>query len=498
VNTADAPFDLLIVGGGVNGAGIARDAAGRGAKVALFERDDLAGHTSSRSTKLIHGGLRYLETYEFRLVREALQERSVLLGIAPHIMWPMRFVMPHAPHVRPAWLIRLGLFLYDSLGGRGGLPGSRGFRLRASDGLKPDYAKGFIYSDGWVDDARLVALNALDAAERGAAVRTRTRVLSVRREGGLWRAEVQAEGGAVEVVWARAVVNAAGPWVEGVRGLPGARPGGPSVRLVKGSHIVVPRLYEGEHAYILQNPDRRIVFAIPYEGVFTLIGTTDEVYTGDPSQVRISGEEVAYLCDSINSYFAKQIAPADVAWSYAGVRPLYEDHAESASKVTRDYVLNLDGGADGQAPMLSIYGGKITTYRRLAEHALEKLAPLLPAVAGQSWTGGAALPGGDKERVAFAAELTARYPFLDAGVAARLARSYGSRALRFLGEAKGMADLGEVFGHGLTEAEVRYLIEVEWARTAEDILWRRSKLGLHMSPDETAALQRWLDNTPPR
>ncbi len=457
MDTDDTLFDLVIIGGGVNGAGIARDAAGRGFKVALFEKDDLAEHTSSKSTKLIHGGLRYLENYEFRLVREALQERSVLLGIAPHIMHPLRFVMPHAPHLRPAWMIRLGLFLYDHLGGRGGLPGSHGLDLRqeaAGRPLKSQYAKGFVYSDGWVDDARLVALNAVDAAARGALVETRTEVLSVRRDGRLWRVQAQKRGEAPRLARARALVNAAGPWVEAVRHEAGERPGGPSIRLVKGSHIVVPRLYDGDQAYILQNPDRRIVFAIPYEGQFTLIGTTDEVYHGDPQAVEISPEEAAYLCASVNAYFERQIAPADVAWTYAGVRPLYEDHAANASKVTRDYVLDVDSGPGGGAPMLSIYGGKITTYRRLAEHALEKLEPYLGDAASpaRSWTGKTPLPGGDVDRAAFAADLKRRHPWLPAPLAERLARSYGSRASDILRGKERLADLGQDFGAGLTEA----------------------------------------------
>jgi glycerol-3-phosphate dehydrogenase len=491
-------LDLVIVGGGVNGAGIARDAVGRGLKAALFERDDLAGHTSSRSTKLIHGGLRYLENFEFRLVREALQERRVLLGIAPHIMWPLRFVMPHAPHVRPAWMIRLGLILYDSLAGRGGLPSSKAIRLPGSAAgapLKPQFTRGFVYSDGWVDDARLVVLNAVDAAERGAHIHTRTEVISARRDGGLWRLQVQAQGQASREVRARALVNAAGPWVQAMRAQAAGGAQGPGVRLVKGSHLVVPKLYEGEHAYILQNPDRRIVFAIPYEGAFTLIGTTDEVYEGDPREVAISPAEAAYLCDSVSAYFARPVSPQDVVWSYAGVRPLYEDHASNASKVTRDYVLHLDHGP-GAAPMLSIYGGKITTYRRLAEHALQKLLPCLPDMApkaSMSWTGREPLPGGDVAADVLITELQRYFPFLGEALAGRLAHAYGSRALRFLGQARTLADLGESFGAGLTEAEVRYLMASEWARTAEDILWRRTKLGLHMTQEERAGLADWME-----
>jgi glycerol-3-phosphate dehydrogenase len=360
--------------------------------------------------------------------------------------------------------------------------------------LKPQYGRGFIYSDGWVDDSRLVALNAVGAAEAGAAIHTRTRVLQARREDGLWRLAVRADGGASRTVSGRVLVNAAGPWVETVRSLTDNRAGGPAVRLVKGSHIVVPRLFEGEHAYILQNPDRRIVFAIPYEGQFTLIGTTDEVFESDPDVVEISPAEIDYLCESINAYFERTVSAKDVLWTYAGVRPLFEDHAANASKVTRDYVLDVED-AGGAAPILSVYGGKITTYRRLAEHALEKLTPWLgPAASAKAgWTKYKPLPGGDIDRGTFTGTLLRAYPFLSSALADRLIDAYGSRALDILAGATSMADLGHHFGAGLTDAEVRWLIAVEWATSAEDVLWRRSKLGLHMTPTQRQDLETWFN-----
>ena len=480
-------FDLLIVGGGINGAGIARDAAGRGLKVCLVEQDDLASHTSSASTKLIHGGLRYLEYYAFRLVREALAERERLLAIAPHIIWPMRFVLPQGPKTsgggsRPAWMLRAGLFLYDHLGGRRVLPPSRALRLDGTGlgaGLQPGISRGFAYSDCWVDDSRLVVLNAMDAAERGATIRTRTRLVSARRTNGHWHATLQGQAGAQDHLQAARLVNAAGPWVADV--LTGAlgRNGASRTRLVKGSHIVVPRLYEGEHAYLLQNPDGRVVFVIPYEGAFSLIGTTDLPWTDDPASVAISPGETAYLCESASRWLTRPVTPADMIWSYAGVRPLHDDGAASASAVTRDYVLELDA-PQGQAPALSVFGGKITTYRRLAEAALAKLH-----IRGACWTAGAALPGGDiplADFGAFLGDLSAAYPFLAAAQARRIARAYGTRAARWLGAAKRMGDLGEDFGAGLTEAEIGYLTGQEFARTPDDVLWRRSKLGLHVPP----------------
>jgi glycerol-3-phosphate dehydrogenase len=494
-------YDLLIVGGGINGAGIARDAAGRGMKVLLVEQHDLASHTSSRSTKLIHGGLRYLEQYEFRLVREALQEREKLLRIAPHIAWPLRFVLPHDSSQRPAWLIRAGLFLYDHIGGAITLPRSHGVDLRSDPvgaPLKSAFTRGFCYSDSWVQDSRLVALSVLDAAERGADIRTRTRLIHAERAGDRWTAQIQPAGGVVAQVEARALVNAAGPWVDAVLNQALGRHDAPHVRMVKGSHIVVPRLYDGDHAYILQNPDKRIVFAIPYEGQFTLVGTTDVPFEGDPTEVSISAEETTYLCGVIDRYFQKQIAPADVVWSYAGVRPLYDDAAANASTVTRDYVLQLHVGHGDAPALLSVYGGKITTYRRLAEHALQKLAPHLARPGldrlETRWTASEVLPGGDIAPFAgFLAGFQECYPWLPRALATRLAHAYGSRAKRILGSAASLADLGRDFGGGLTEAEAAYLVDQEWARTAEDILWRRSKMGLHTGPDTAEALQSWLD-----
>ena len=482
-------YDLLVVGGGVNGTGIARDAAGRGLKVLLVEQADLASATSSASTKLIHGGLRYLEYYEFRLVREALQEREVLLAAAPHIIWPLRFVLPHERHLRPEWLIRTGLFLYDHLGGRRRLPGSRGVDFAhdpVGRPLKESFKRGFVYSDCWVEDSRLVALAARDAAERGAVIATRTACLSAGRAGGGWRARLS-DGREVE---ARGLVNATGPWVARFLDQGLGLPHRATLRLVKGSHIVLPRLFEGEQAYILQNDDRRIVFAIPYEGKFTLVGTTDLPFEDDPAKVAISADETSYLCQVINRYFRKQVSPGDVVWSYAGIRPLYDDAAANASAVTRDYVLDLEGAA-GEAPLLSVFGGKITTFRRLAEHALAKLAPFFPK-AGRPWTAAATLPGGDMEGAdfgRFVAGLQAKHPWLPAELARRYARAYGTRVEHFLGGAGRLADLGRDFGGGLHGAEVDYLVDQEWAKSAEDILWRRSKLGLHLSAATQAALK---------
>jgi glycerol-3-phosphate dehydrogenase len=419
-------------------------------------------------------------------VREALQERELLLSAAPHIIWPLRFVLPHEKHLRPSWMIRLGLFLYDHLGGRRRLPASTGVALaRDAVGgpLKQDFRRGFIYSDCWVEDSRLVVLNARDAAERGAEIRSRLLCLGASRDADHWRARL-ADG---REVTARALVNAAGPWVARFLGEGLGLPRHAALRLVKGSHIVVPRLFEGDHAYILQNDDRRIVFAIPYERRFTLIGTTDVPYGGDPAAVVISDEETGYLCQVINRYFRKTITPADVVWSYAGVRPLYDDAASNASAVTRDYVLDLDVVG---APLLSIFGGKITTYRRLAEHAMDKLAPYFPH-AGRAWTAGAHLPGGDMPDANFTrflVGLKAARPWLPADLALRYARAYGTRVERLLDGAKSLADLGRAYGDDVYGAEVDYLVDQEWARSAEDILWRRSKLGLHVGAATKAAL----------
>ena len=488
---SEGVFDLAVIGGGVNGAGIARDAAGRGARVLLLERGDLAEGTSSNSTKLIHGGLRYLEHYEFALVREALSEREVLWGIAPHIIWPLRFVLPHRPGLRPRWLVRLGLFLYDHLGGRKHLPATRSLDLRqhpAGAPLKPEYTRAFAYSDGWVDDARLVVLNARDAADRGAEVRTRCEVTALVRAGDLWR--IEADG---EVYHARAVVNAAGPRVLDLLGRAG-EPSAQKMRLVRGSHIVVPKLFDHDFAYFFQLPDGRIFFAIPYEGDFTLIGTTDVDHEGSLDDVRASAAEIAYLCEGASDYFRNRVTPADVVWTYSGVRPLVDDGSGRPEAATRGYRFEVDG-APGEAPLLSVFGGKITTYRELAAEAVRLLVPTLPVLDGADWTGSAPLPGGDFGRFdapALARDLAARYPFLGPKQAARLIRLYGTRATRFLGDAQRAEDLGEDFGHGLCAAEVDHLVTQEWARTPEDILWRRTKLGLRFSPEQTARLAVYL------
>ena len=497
----DRIFDLLIVGGGVNGCGIARDAAGRGNSVFLCEMNDLASGTSSWSTKLVHGGLRYLEYYEFRLVREALIEREILWGIAPHIIRPLRFVLPHHDGLRPAWLLRLGLFLYDHIGGRHQLPPTRSVDLTRDEVGKPlvphRYYKGFEYSDCFVDDARLVVLTARDAADRGAEIHTRTRAAQIRQVDGIW--EVTTENvlsGERATVRARILVNAGGPWVEQVLAAGSGVNARAKVRLVQGSHIVVRKLYDHDRAYMFQNSDGRIVFVIPYQDDFTLIGTTDRDYHGDPSKVKATDEEIQYLCDAVSEYLARQVKPADVVWDYAGVRPLYDDGASEAKAATREYVLELD--LPGGAPLLSIYGGKITTHRRLAEEALEKLGPYLKGTrAREGWTGKAALPGGDMDVSAIpalTAELMRDYPFLSIAHANRLAHAYGTRAIKVLGTAKSMGDLGQAFGASLTEAEVRYLMAHEWAQTADDIVWRRSKLGLRLPPQEVAAIDAWMTN----
>lgn len=483
--------DLLVIGGGINGAGIARDAAGRGLSVTLVEKDDLAAHTSSASTKLVHGGLRYLENYEFRLVREALHEREVLLGIAPHLVRPMRFVLPHEPGLRPRWMLRLGLLLYDHIGGRRSLPGSRAIPLdrpphRAV--LQPQFAHGFEYSDCWVDDARLVTLNALDAQERGAEVRVRTECVALERRSDHWRATLRSAAGE-QVVGASAVANAAGPWVDDVAKQATEGRAAAHLRLVKGSHIIVPRRFRGEHAYIFQNGDGRIVFAIPYEREFTLIGTTDRLFTGDRDEVAISADEIDYLCAAVSEYFRSPVTPDEVVSTYAGIRPLYEDNARTNATVTRDYVFDLDTAGP---PLLSVYGGKITTYRRLAEHALARLQPFVRGGRGP-WTAAAPLPGGDfVDFEGFTAKMQARYPWVPADVLDRLCRAYGTRIDRFLGRAASLGDLGQHFGAGLYEAELGHLVTAEWARSGEDALWRRSKLGIHMTAEERRRVEAWI------
>ena len=495
--TQPSSYDLVIVGGGINGAGIARDAAGRGLRVLLCEKGDLAAATSACSSKLIHGGLRYLEQYEFRLVAESLAEREILLRIAPHLVWPIQFVMPHTAGLRPGWMIRVGLFLYDRLGGRMTLPRSRAIPLGASGlgaGLAPSYRRGYVYADARVDDARLVVLNARAAADLGAAVLTRTELKAGRRIGEEWALTLKdMEQDAERTVTARAVVNAAGPWVQWVlEGVLHEPPRG-RMRLVGGSHIVVPRRYQGEHAFILQNDDGRVVFLIPYEDAFTLVGTTDVPHHNPDAPPRAPADEIEYLCRAANRYLAQPIVPADVVWSYSGVRPLYDDGTAAASQVTRDYHLIVTD-AGGHAPVLSIYGGKLTTYRRLAEHALEKLAPWFPHQ-GRGWTATAPLPGGDLGGESFAELVRAyrgRYPQLDAAWLERLLRRHGTRVSEILGDARLEADLGKAFGGGLYARELAYLVEREWAGDAEDVLWRRTKCGLHMTDGQRRRVADFL------
>lgn len=485
--------DIFIIGGGINGVGVARDASGRGLKVILAEKDDLASHTSSASSKLIHGGLRYLEHYEFRLVRESLMERELLLRAAPHLIQPMRFVLPHHRALRPAWILRLGLFLYDHIGGRELLPPTDTLKLRTHNAGAPldgKFKKGFEYSDCWVDDARLVVLSAKDAEERGARILTRTRVTKATRKNGLW--EIEASGRAFK---ARTLVNASGPWVDQseafVEPAPDSRK---KVRMVKGSHIIVPKLYDDEQAYTFQNKDGRVVFAIPYENDFTMIGTTDVPIEGDPGTVNIDSNEEDYLCKLASQYFKTTIDTADIVWSFSGVRPLVDDGASNASKATRDYVLELD--LKEEAPMLSIYGGKITTFRRLAEEVMEKLLPHL-ACSARNWTGEAALPGGEMGYLGlqdFRTSMQAMYGWLRPPIFERLLKAYGTRMTYVLGDTKSVSELGQHFGAGLYEAEARYLVQEEWAKTSEDILWRRTKLGLHMSEAERQSVEDWLTN----
>lgn len=490
-------FDLLIIGGGINGTGIARDAAGRGLSVMLVEQGDLAGHTSSASTKLIHGGLRYLEYGEFRLVREALIERERLLAIAPHIIRPQSFILPQMNGVRPAWMIRLGLFIYDHLGGRKLLPPTRTIRSLASSpegqGMRSPRGKAFEYWDCWVDDSRLVVLNARDAANRGAKICVHTRLLDAWREEGRWNATL-ASGGQTQQVVAKSIVNAAGPWVaEVLNGRVGLNTNR-RVRLVKGSHIVLPRLFEGDHAFILQNDDRRIVFAIPYERDYTLVGTTDLPWSKEPGTAHISDEETAYLLAVVNRYFDRPMGEGDIVWSYAGIRPLYDDKASNASAVTRDYMLDLNGGAN-LAPILSIFGGKITTYRKLAEHALEKLAPFIGGEMS-AWTAQQPLPGGDipaSDRAAFIARECEARPNLPEQLVERLVCSYGTLLSQIIGDASTLEELGRSFSADLYQREVDYLISHEWARSSQDILVRRSKLGLRMRPPQIAELDAYIE-----
>ena len=490
-------FDLFVIGGGINGTGIACDAAGRGLSVMLCEQGDLAGATSSASSKLIHGGLRYLEYGEFRLVREALLEREVLMAKAPHIIWPLRFVLPHRSTHRPAWLIRTGLFIYDHLGRNQQLPDSMALDLTthaAGRPLMPGIKRGFEYSDCWVDDARLVVLNAVSARENGATVLTRTRCMKARRVDGQWEIEFRKlDTGETQSVRARVLINAAGPWVRRMLGQAIPVETNSQVRLVKGSHLVVPRLYDGNQAYILQNSDKRIIFVLPYEKDFSLIGTTDIAYKGDAATVSMSRVEGSYLCAAVNHYFRNSISPDDIVWSYAGVRPLYDDDADNPSAVTREYVLEVDGD-DENAPVLSVFGGKITTYRRLAEQVMSKILRFFPSM-GPSWTWSAPLPGGDLPGASFdhlVDDLSRAYADIAPDFLRRMARRHGTVSFSILGDAKKPEDLGRNFGAGLSEREIEHLVQNEWAVTAEDILWRRTKTGLHMTAEEREAVEDYI------
>lgn len=492
-------YDVFVIGGGINGCGIARDAAGRGFKVGLAEMNDLASGTSSWSTKLIHGGLRYLEHYKFRLVRESLMEREVLWGMAPHIIWPLRFVLPHQKGIRPAWLVRLGLFLYDYIGGRKALPATKVLDLSVDEAgapLRSEFKKAFEYSDCWVNDARLVVLNAMDARAKGAVILTRTKVVLAKRAGQHWNIVLKdALTGQQSEVSARLIVNAAGPWVDAfLNSAVGENT--KNVRLVQGSHIVIKKKFSHDRAYFFQNSDGRIFFAIPYERDFTLIGTTDQDYTGDPANVVITDLEIDYLIAGAGAYFKQGIIREDIVWSYSGVRPLFDDGASAAQEATRDYVLKVEGGA-GDAPLINVFGGKITTYRRLAEAMMEKIEALIGS-RNDSWTRKSVLPGGDFPKTGYAAlvaQIQKDYRFLPNGEAARLVRLYGTRAFDILVGATKIADLGEEFGCGLTESEVDYLVREEWAVTADDILWRRTKLGLTISAEGKAKLEQFLVHT---
>lgn len=485
--------DLIVIGGGINGAGIAADAAGRGLSVLMLEAKDLACATSSASSKLIHGGLRYLEHYEFRLVSEALAEREVLLKLAPHIAFPMRFRLPHQPHLRPAWMIRTGLFLYDHLGKRTSLPSSKGLRFGPDSVLKSSLTRGFEYSDCWVDDARLVLFNAQEVVVRGGEVRTRTQVTRAYRENGLWVVEAKNADTGETLTWrAKGLVNATGPWVKHFfdDGLELKSPYG--IRLIKGSHIVVPRVHNQPQAYILQNEDHRIVFVIPWMDEFSIIGTTDVEYHGDPHDVKIDDNEVNYLLKVYNDHFKKQLGKEDIVWTYSGVRPLCDDESDSPQAITRDYTLDVHD-QDGKAPLLSVFGGKLTTYRKLAEHALEKLSGYYENC-GPAWTKNAVLPGGDlgTDRDSYAAQLRRRFTWLPEALARRYARTYGTRTEQLLGTAQSLEDLGEHFGHNLYEAELRYLIAEEWVVELDDAIWRRTKLGMWLDEGQKQRVAEWI------
>lgn len=492
-------YDMVVIGAGINGAGIARDAAGRGLSVLLCEKDDIAQHTSSASTKLIHGGLRYLEHYDFLLVRHALQEREVLLRAAPHVIWPLRFILPHHSALRPRWLIRLGLFLYDHIGGRKLLPGSHSVDLTehpSGEALKPEYNSGFEYSDCWVQDARLVTLNVMDAAARGCTVQVRTEVTDLIRKNGFWTVKLKNHlTGINSTVTSRLVVNASGPWVEQTLDLDEEHDSKHGVRLVKGSHVVVPKMFEHPYTYIFQNADDRVVFAVPYENDYTLLGTTDVEVDDEPGKECIEAKEIEYICESVSEYFNKPVQAGSVVWTYSGVRPLYDDASENASTVTRDYKLDFD--VRKGAPVLSVYGGKITTYRKLAEQAVDMMKHHLGITQG-AWTAQSHLPGGDIPNADFDAYLAQQqqaYGWLDKQVLTDYVRNYGTLIGRVVGTASSMADLGLHFGGPLYQAEVDYLVKNEWARSAEDILWRRSKKGLHVPEDTAEKLIAYLNDT---
>jgi glycerol-3-phosphate dehydrogenase len=496
MTTEPGMIDLFVIGGGINGAGIARDAAGRGLSVVLCEKDDLAEGTSSRSGKLVHGGLRYLEYYEFRLVREALIEREVLLNAAPHIIWPMRFVLPHSPEDRPAWLVRLGLFLYDHLGGRKKLPGTRTLDLRRDPEGTPildQFTRGFEYSDCWVDDARLVVLNALGAAEKGAEVLTRSPAISARRENGGWTVITRdSTTGETRTFRAKCLVNCAGPWVSEVINNVAGSNSSRNVRLVKGSHIIVPKWWAGSNAYLVQNHDKRVIFINPYEGDKALIGTTDIAYEGRAEDVAADESEIDYLLAAVNRYFKEKLRRSDVLHSFSGVRPLFDDGKGNPSAVTRDYVFDLD--ETGGAPLLNVFGGKITTFRELAERGLHRLRHIFPKM-GDDWTQHAPLPGGEMpgaDYETFANDLRDSYPWMPRKLVQHYGRLYGARTRDVVGAATTLAGLGRHFGGNLYEAEVRYLTAKEWARTAEDILYRRTKHYLHLTEAERAAFADWF------
>ena len=488
-------IDLLVIGGGINGSGIARDAAGRGLKVTLCEKDDLASHTSSSSTKLIHGGLRYLENYDFLLVRHSLQEREVLLRSAPHIIWPLRFILPHHDGLRPRWMLRLGLFLYDYIGGRKKLPASRSVNLVkhvAGAFLKLKFTHAFEYSDCWVQDARLVVLNARDAAAHGASILTHTECTRLQRHNDHWRITLRDKRNGLEkTINSRAVINASGPWVDKTLGLYENASHKRSVRLVKGSHIVVSKLFDHPYPYIFQNPDGRIIFAIPFEHDYTLIGTTDLDFKDDPNEVKINQQEIDYLCQSVSEYTACPVTVDQVIWSYSGIRPLFDDAKNNASKVTRDYVLDLDTNG---APVVSVYGGKVTTYRKLSEQVVDQLKQPLDFNA-PAWTGQAILPGGDIAQAdfeSFVTQMKNRYEWLEENVLADYCRNYGSEIDTLLGKSQSMSELGEHFGGGLYQCEVEYLIQHEWACHVDDILWRRTKKGLRLNKEEVNHLKQWI------